>query len=73
MRCAAIVLAAGKGSRMKTDVQKQFLLLREKPILYYSLRCFEDSPLIDEIILVTSEGMEEYCPNRSSESTASGK
>ena len=60
-RCTAVVLAAGKGSRMKTDVQKQFLLIKEKPILYYSLRCFEDSPLIDEIVLVTSEGMEEYC------------
>lgn len=60
-KCSAVVLAAGKGSRMKSDVQKQFLLLKEKPVLYYSLRCFEDSPLIDEIVLVTEKGMEEYC------------
>ena len=61
MRCAAIVLAAGRGSRMKSDVQKQFMLLNEKPLLYYSLSCFQNSGLINEIILVTSPGMEEYC------------
>lgn len=57
---AAIVLAAGRGSRMKSDIPKQFIELNGKPVLYYSLRAFEDS-FIDEIILVTGEGQEEYC------------
>lgn len=61
--CSAIVLAAGKGSRMKSDVHKQFMLLGGKPVLYYSLRCFQASSLIDEIILVTSEDMIDYCRN----------
>lgn len=56
----AIVLAAGRGSRMKTDIPKQFLKLNGKPVLYYSLKAFEDS-FIDEIILVTGEDQEEYC------------
>lgn len=56
----AIVLAAGKGSRMKSDTPKQFLMLRGKPVLYYSLKAFEDS-FVDEIILVTGEGQQEYC------------
>ena len=60
-KCAAIVLAAGKGSRMKAEVKKQFLLLGGKPILYYSLHTFENSPLIDEIVLVTSEDALSYC------------
>ena len=59
--CSAIVLAAGKGSRMKSDVHKQFMLLGGKPVLYYSLHCFEKSPLISEVILVTSEDMIDYC------------
>ena len=42
-RHAAIVLAAGKGSRMKSDVPKQYLILNGKPVLYYALRAFEDS------------------------------
>ena len=42
-RTAAIVLAAGRGSRMQSKIQKQYLLLKEKPVLYYSLKAFEES------------------------------
>lgn len=59
-RTAAIVLAAGRGSRMKSKIQKQYLLLKGKPVLYYSLKAFEES-FIDEIILVTGEEEIEYC------------
>lgn len=61
-RHAAIVLAAGKGSRMKSDIPKQFLLINGKPVVYYGLRAFEES-FIDEIVLVTGEGQQEYCRN----------
>lgn len=46
---------------MKSKVHKQYLLLGEKPVLYYSLKAFQDSEYIDEIILVTGAGEEEYC------------
>lgn len=59
--CTAIVLAAGSGKRMGTKVHKQYLLMGGKPVLYYSLKVFQDSDLIDEIILVTGDGEEEYC------------
>lgn len=59
-KTAAIVLAAGRGSRMKSRIQKQYLLLKDKPVLYYSLKAFEES-FIDEIILVTGEEEIEYC------------
>lgn len=59
--CTAIVLAAGRGSRMGTTVQKQYLDLQGKPVLYYSLKAFENSSYIDEIILVTGEEEREYC------------
>ena len=49
----AIVLAAGQGKRMNSKVQKQFLELGGKPLLYYSLKCFQDSGMIRDIILVT--------------------
>lgn len=51
--CTAIVLAAGQGKRMGTKVHKQYLLLQDKPVLYYSYQTFQDSALIDEIYLVT--------------------
>lgn len=60
MKRVAIVLAAGKGSRMKSDIPKQYMELKGYPILYYSLKVFEDS-FIDEVILVTRENDITYC------------
>lgn len=59
--CTAIVLAAGSGKRMGTKVHKQYLLMGGKPVLYYSLRAFQESKRIDEIILVCGAGEEDYC------------
>ena len=56
----AIVLAAGKGSRMQSAVPKQYLELCGKPVLYYSLAAFEES-FIDEIILVAGKDDISYC------------
>ena len=52
-KCTAIILAAGQGKRMGGKVQKQYLELLGHPILYYSLAAFQDSPLIDSMLLVT--------------------
>lgn len=60
MRQVAIVLAAGTGKRMNSAVAKQYILLKDKPVLYYSLKQFEDS-FVDDIILVT--GDISYCQN----------
>ena len=38
---------------MGGKVQKQYLELLGHPILYYSLAAFQDSPLIDSMLLVT--------------------
>lgn len=56
----AIILAAGKGSRMNSEVPKQFLNLCGKPVLYYSLMAFEKSS-VQDIILVTGKTDIEYC------------
>jgi len=60
MKVTAIVLAAGKGSRMNSSTPKQYLSLLGKPVLFYSLQAFEKSNA-DEIILVTGSGEQEYC------------
>lgn len=61
MKCTAIILAAGQGKRMKTKVQKQFLMLQGKPLLYYSLACFQKSDEIQEIVVVTGKESIDYC------------
>lgn len=60
MKTTAIVLAGGSGKRMNSTVKKQFLMLKDKPLLYYSLKAFEDS-FIDSVILVASGEDMEYC------------
>lgn len=60
-KCTAIVLAAGQGKRMGTKVQKQYLEISGKPVLFYSLDVFQKSDMIDDIILVVGENQEEYC------------
>ena len=60
MAAAGIVLAGGKGSRMQSDVPKQYMELLGKPLLYYALKAFEDSD-VEHVVLVTAEGEEEYC------------
>lgn len=48
----AVVLAAGQGKRMGGTVQKQYMDLCGKPVLYYTLKVFEESEVIDQVILV---------------------
>ena len=57
----AVVLCAGRGTRMNSEVQKQYLLIKGKPVVYYSLIAFEKCPFIDEIVLVTGKEEIEYC------------
>ena len=57
---AAIVLAAGSGKRMNSKVHKQYLIIQNRPVLYYSLKAFEDSA-VDEIVLVVGKGEEKFC------------
>ena len=59
--CKGIVVAAGKGTRMKMDIDKQFLLLRDKPILVYALEAISNSKYIEEIVLVTGPDSVDYC------------
>ena len=54
-KTVAIVLAAGKGSRMHMEIQKQYATLLGRPVITHTLDAFEESP-VDEVILVVGEG-----------------
>lgn len=51
----ALLTAAGIGNRMHQDIPKQFLHINNKPVLLYTMKAFQESPLIDEIIIVSLE------------------
>ena len=60
-KITAIVLAGGSGKRLGGSCKKQYRSLNDRPVLYYSLKVFQESP-VDEIVLVTNES--EYCQKK---------
>lgn len=60
MKTGAIVLAAGSGTRMQAGVPKQYMEIKGRPLIYYALRAFEDSP-VDDVVLVTGKEDIAYC------------
>jgi 2-C-methyl-D-erythritol 4-phosphate cytidylyltransferase len=49
----ALLTAAGVGSRMNHDIPKQFIEVKNKPLIVYTLEAFQNHPSIDAIVLVT--------------------
>ena len=49
----ALLTAAGYGVRMGSDIPKQFIHVKEKPIIVYTMEAFQNHPMIDRIIVVT--------------------
>jgi 2-C-methyl-D-erythritol 4-phosphate cytidylyltransferase len=55
IRASAVIAAAGQGKRFGDGLPKQFLPLRGKPVLAYSVETISKSDLIGEIIIVVPE------------------
>jgi len=53
---ATIIIAGGIGSRMHSEVPKQFVEVNVKPIIVYALETFERRPEIDAIEVVCING-----------------
>ena len=58
MTCA-IIVAAGKGTRMGANVDKLFLELNGCPVVAHTWRQFEQADCVEEIVMVVREGMQE--------------
>src|SRR3972149_5511401 len=61
MKVTAIIVAAGKGKRMLHSVPNPFIGLKNKPVLAYTLDAFEKCPDVNQIIVVSRSGEENYC------------
>jgi 2-C-methyl-D-erythritol 4-phosphate cytidylyltransferase len=55
MKKIAVIVAGGNGTRMNSTLPKQFLLLKNKPVLFYTLQTFLESYSDLDIILVLPE------------------
>ncbi len=52
MSVCAIIAAGGRGVRMAASINKQFLEIKNKPIIAHTIDKFNQSSLIDDIIIV---------------------
>jgi 2-C-methyl-D-erythritol 4-phosphate cytidylyltransferase len=58
---AAIITAAGKGTRLKSNISKQFMNIYGKPILAHSINVFQNSLKIQEIYVAVPKEYMDFC------------
>lgn len=58
---SAVIVAAGRGTRMNMDCNKQYVEVSGIPVLVRTLKVFQDCRSIDEIILVVNGQDFVYC------------
>jgi 2-C-methyl-D-erythritol 4-phosphate cytidylyltransferase len=63
MQVSAIIAAGGRGKRMNSGLSKQFLNIKGRPILYYTLSTFESLDMFHEIVMVVGEADFSYADN----------
>lgn len=59
----AIILAAGRGTRMNSNINKQYLKINDKELIAYTLETFNSSADIHEIIVVVNSDEVDYFKN----------
>jgi 2-C-methyl-D-erythritol 4-phosphate cytidylyltransferase len=57
---AAIIVAAGKGTRMGPNVDKLFLELNGRPVVAHTWGEFDSAEAIQELVVVVRDGMQEH-------------
>lgn len=55
-----VIVAAGTGSRMKADINKQFIKLRDKEVIVHTIEKFYNNKNINDIVVVIREDEQEY-------------
>ena len=59
----ALILSGGVGSRMRSEMPKQYIKVSDKPIICYCLDIFDSMDLIDKIIIVCDEKWHSFLDN----------
>lgn len=58
---AVVIAAAGRGTRMDLDINKQYIEIQGVPVLAMAIGKFENCSLVDEIIVVANKDETDYC------------
>lgn len=57
---SAVIVAAGMGKRMQSNINKQYIKLRDKEVVAHTIEVFDKNDNIDEIIVAVREDEEEF-------------
>lgn len=60
MKYYAIIVGGGSGSRMQSEIPKQFMMLKGRPVLMHTIEAFYNSDLHPEIIVVLNMDFHPY-------------
>ena len=60
-KVGGIVLAAGKGERMGSPLNKVYLPLGDDPVIVHSLRVFENSSMVNSYVIAAAESELSFC------------
>jgi 2-C-methyl-D-erythritol 4-phosphate cytidylyltransferase len=58
---SVVLPAAGQGTRMNCDKNKQFLTLNDRPLLAHTINAFQENTRVNEIIIVARTGEIDFC------------
>lgn len=61
MSIGVVIPAAGQGSRMNSQTNKQYLSLAGRPVLAHTITLFSDNPQVKEIVVVVRQEEIKYC------------
>lgn len=64
MKLGVVIPAAGRGKRMKAEMNKQFLTLVNRPVLAHTIEIFCNHPQVNQIIVVSRKEEMEYCQKK---------
>lgn len=56
----SIILSGGVGSRMQTDIPKQYVIVNEKPIISFCIETFLNDNITDAIVIVVADEWKNY-------------
>ena len=61
-KIAVVILAGGKYRINKHNIPYQFVTVKNKPIIIYTMEAYQRHPLVDEIYVVCLAGWEDFLP-----------
>lgn len=60
VKVTAIILSGGKGTRLNSEIPKQYIRVKDRAVITYSLEVFANHPDIDDIVIVAADEWQEF-------------